>query len=90
MRVPHLTVIADRDHLIPPEVAAPLADLIGSRTSDVLRSDAGHIGLVLGRSAAKVTVPAIIDFLRRMSDSIDEGRGERVRGQQGADAAVLP
>ena len=52
-----LTVIAERDHIVPEPVAAPLPDLVGSEDSDVLRLDAGHIGLVVGRTAAKVTIP---------------------------------
>jgi polyhydroxyalkanoate synthase subunit PhaC len=79
VRPPHLTVVATRDHLIPEPVAAPLAGLVGSAASDLLRLDAGHVGLVLGRSAAKNTIPAIIEFMRRRSEPITkrEQREER-------------
>jgi polyhydroxyalkanoate synthase len=66
--VPMLTVIAERDHIVPEPVAAPLPHLVGSQESDELRLDAGHVGLVVGRTAAKVTIPRIIEFLRRRSE----------------------
>jgi polyhydroxyalkanoate synthase len=68
IEVPMLTVIAERDHIVPEPVAAPLARLVGSAESDELRLDAGHIGLAVGRSAAKVTIPRIIEFLERRSE----------------------
>ena len=67
IKVPMLTVIAERDHIVPEPVAAPLSVLVGSAESDELRLNAGHIGLVVGRTAAKVTIPRIIEFLERRS-----------------------
>jgi polyhydroxyalkanoate synthase len=66
--VPMLTVIAERDHIVPEPVARALPGLVGSEESDELRLDAGHVGLVVGRTAAKVTIPKIIEFLRRRSE----------------------
>jgi polyhydroxyalkanoate synthase subunit PhaC len=68
VRVPFLTVRADRDHIVPPEATAPLIDLVGSPDKHELRLAAGHMGLVVGRTAARTTVPTIIDFLRRRSE----------------------
>ncbi len=70
IRVPMLTVIAERDHIVPEPVAAPLPELVGSAESDMLRLDAGHVGLIVGRTAAKVTIPRIIEFLRKRSDPV--------------------
>jgi polyhydroxyalkanoate synthase len=75
--VPFLTVRANRDHIVPPEATAPLIDLVGSRDKHELRLDAGHMGLVVGRTAAKTTVPTIIDFLRRRSESVGSGPASR-------------
>jgi polyhydroxyalkanoate synthase len=69
--VPFLTVRANRDHIVPPDATAPLIDLVGSPDKHELCLDAGHMGLVVGRTAAKTTVPTIIDFVRRRSDPID-------------------
>lgn len=67
--IPMLTVIAGRDNIVPEQVAGPLPGLLtGSAENDVLRLDAGHIGLAVGRTAAKVTIPQIIDFLKKRSE----------------------
>ena len=70
IRVPFLTVRADRDHIVPPDATAPLIDLVGSPDKHELSLDAGHMGLVVGRTAAKTTVPTIIEFLRKRSDPV--------------------
>ena len=70
IRVPVLTVLAERDHIVPEATAAPLPDLVGSEERDCLRLDAGHIGLVVGRTAARVTIPRIIEFLKRRSEVV--------------------
>jgi poly[(R)-3-hydroxyalkanoate] polymerase subunit PhaC len=68
--VPFLTVRANRDHIVPPDATAPLIDLVGSADKHELCLDAGHMGLVVGKTAARTTVPTILDFLRRRSDEI--------------------
>ncbi|MCA0146378.1 alpha/beta fold hydrolase [Blastococcus sp. LR1] len=70
IRVPFLTVRAERDHIVPTAATAPLIDLVGSPDKHELVLPAGHMGLVVGRTAAKTTVPTIIDFLRRRSDTV--------------------
>jgi polyhydroxyalkanoate synthase subunit PhaC len=70
--VPFLTVRANRDHIVPPDATAPLIDLVGSEDKHELCLDAGHMGLVVGRTAAKTTVPTIIDFIRRRSDALGD------------------
>jgi polyhydroxyalkanoate synthase len=63
IRVPYLNVVAKRDHIVPLATASPAIDLVGSAEKDELQLDAGHIGLVVGRTASKVTIPTIIEFL---------------------------
>ena len=67
--VPFLTVLATRDHIVPEASAAPLIDLVGSPDKHELRLDAGHVGLLVGRTAAKTTIPTIIEFLIERSDA---------------------
>jgi polyhydroxyalkanoate synthase len=71
VRVPFLTVRANRDHIVPPDATAPLIDLVGAEDKHELCLDAGHMGLVVGRTAARTTVPTIIDFLRTRSEPVD-------------------
>jgi hypothetical protein len=61
--VPFLSVLGMRDHIIPEPTSAPVMDLVGSADKHELRLDGGHIGLVVGRTAAKTTIPTIIGFL---------------------------
>jgi len=74
-----MEVVADpdeQDQIVPEAVAAPLPDLVGSKENDVLRLDAGHIGLAVGRTAAKVTIPRIMDFLKQRSEPAAASRTE--------------
>ena len=68
VRCPFLTVLANRDHIVPEPAAAPLIELVGAPDKHELRLDAGHIGLVVGKTAARTTIPTIIDFLRQRSE----------------------
>jgi polyhydroxyalkanoate synthase len=79
--VPFLTVRGNRDHIVPPDATAPLIDLVGSEDKHELCLDAGHMGLVVGRTAARTTVPTIIDFIRRRSDDLAD---VAATGSQGA------
>ncbi len=67
---PFLNVVAQRDHIVPADAANPLIDLVGSEDRHELKLDAGHIGLAVGKTAAKVTIPQIIEFLQRRSEPI--------------------
>jgi polyhydroxyalkanoate synthase len=69
--LPFLTVRAERDHIVPTDATAPLIDLVGSEDKHELALPAGHMGLVVGKTAAKTTVPTIIDFLRRRSEPVE-------------------
>ena len=66
--VPFLHVLANRDDIIPEASAAPLIGLVGSPDKHELRLDAGHVGLLVGRTAAKTTLPTLIDFLKQRSE----------------------
>jgi len=68
VRCPFLTVLANRDHIVPEPAAAPLIELVGAADKHELRLDAGHIGLVVGKTAARTTIPTIIDFLQQRSE----------------------
>lgn len=83
---PFLNVVAERDHIVPVEAAAPLIDLVGSEDKDELRLQAGHIGLAVGKSAAKVTIPTIVEFLQKRSEELDEP----VSNQVGSGRTALP
>ncbi len=55
--------MADNDHICPPAAATPVVDLVSSDTTRVVRVPAGHIGLIISRTASKITLPALVDWL---------------------------
>jgi polyhydroxyalkanoate synthase len=71
IRVPFLTVRAERDHIVPADATSPLVELVGSEDKQELALQAGHMGLVVGRTAARTTVPTIIDFLKTRSEPVE-------------------
>ena len=60
---PFLSVLAENDHIAPPEAVGPLIDLVGSPDKTEMRLPAGHVGLMVGRAASKHTMPAIADWV---------------------------
>ena len=61
--LPTLSILATRDDLIPPEAAAPIGDVIGSREFELLELEAGHAGLTTSRKAATTTIPRLQEWL---------------------------
>jgi len=61
--VPFLSVVGERDHIAPIATSEPLLDLVGSNDKTELRVPAGHVGLFVGRTAAKQCVPGIIEWM---------------------------
>jgi polyhydroxyalkanoate synthase len=59
---PVLVLTARTDHVVPPQAATPLLDLVRSQHREHLQVDAGHVALVAGRQAATQTIPAIARF----------------------------
>jgi poly(3-hydroxyalkanoate) synthetase len=62
IQVPAFVAAPRRDHIVPPESARPLAELLPLAT--LLEPDAGHIGMTAGRSAQKVLWEPLRDWLR--------------------------
>lgn len=66
--VPFVSIIGEKDHIVPPASSAGLADLVGSADAEEMRLPAGHVGLVVGRSAHKRNIPAMAEWLERQSE----------------------
>ena len=65
---PFLNVMAEKDNIVPVGAVEPLTALVGSADAEELRLDAGHVGLAASRTAAKVTLPRIADWVIQHSD----------------------
>ena len=70
--VPFLNIVGEKDHIVPPASTGPLSDLVGSNDVEDLRLPAGHVGLIVGRTAQRRNVPAMADWLERQSDPIED------------------
>jgi polyhydroxyalkanoate synthase subunit PhaC len=70
LRWPLLNVVAAKDHIVPCDAATPVTELVGSAEAELLELPAGHVGLVMGKSAAKTTMPAIIGWLQDHSEEV--------------------
>jgi polyhydroxyalkanoate synthase len=66
--LPFLSVLGTRDHIIPEPSSAPVMDLVGSTDKHELRLDGGHIGLLVGRTAHRTTIPTLLEFLQQRSE----------------------
>jgi len=61
--MPVLNIYGLKDHLVPPACSIPLNDLVGSRDTQKLAFDLGHIGLYVSSKAQKELGPSIIKWL---------------------------
>jgi polyhydroxyalkanoate synthase subunit PhaC len=69
---PVLNVLAEFDHIVPTAGSEPLTRLVGSEDAEELRLKAGHVGLVAGRAANKISLPHIAAWMQAHSDPIEE------------------
>jgi polyhydroxyalkanoate synthase len=58
-----LSVIGDRDSLVPAEAIAPLESVLRAGVLETLHLQAGHADLFVGRQARKQCVPSIVAWL---------------------------
>jgi polyhydroxyalkanoate synthase len=71
VRVPILSVVAERDDVVPSAASRDLPALVGRDLVSESLIPAGHAGLVVGRAAAQHTLPRIIEWLRQHSDELE-------------------
>jgi polyhydroxyalkanoate synthase len=60
---PFLNIYGSRDHVAPPESVKPLTELVGSNTAEQRELNAGHIGLLVGSTMRRKTIPTVVDWL---------------------------
>jgi polyhydroxyalkanoate synthase len=64
---PTLCVLSEQDHITPPEAIGPLLDLVGADDKTELRFPSGHVGLIVGRRAARENMPAMASWIAERS-----------------------
>lgn len=65
---PLLVIAGTRDHLVPPQMARPLVDLVASPDRRYLELPAGHVGILVGSSARTELWPEVTDWLESRSN----------------------
>jgi polyhydroxyalkanoate synthase len=55
---------------VPPEATGDLTTLVGSEDVEELRLPAGHVGLIVGRTAQRSYIPQMADWLERHSQPL--------------------
>jgi polyhydroxyalkanoate synthase len=61
--VPFLNIYGSYDHVTPPPSVIPPGELVGSDDSETRALQAAHIGLLVGSSARKQTLPTVMGWL---------------------------
>jgi polyhydroxyalkanoate synthase subunit PhaC len=69
IRCPFLSVMSMADHITPPDAVTPMLDLVGSEDKSDMRFETGHVGLIVGRNAARNTMPGIAEWITQRSGS---------------------
>jgi polyhydroxyalkanoate synthase len=62
-----LNLIAERDHIVPPEMSSTVMELVSSQDKTQYIIPAGHVGMVAGRGAVTTLWPMIADWLQKRS-----------------------
>ena len=61
--VPFNNIIGDNDWIVPPAASTPLTGLVGTGDNTETHLRAGHVGLVVGRSAHRHNIPAMASWI---------------------------
>ncbi|QZP07595.1 alpha/beta fold hydrolase [Caenibius sp. WL] len=64
---PILSIVAEHDHVVAREAAAPLLNMTGSQDCEEILSKGGHVSVVAGASAVRRLWPSIDEWLGKRS-----------------------
>jgi len=67
IKVPFLHVIAQYDHIVPPDCAHPLVERVGSRDKEEVVLPGGHVSIAAGANAVKRMWPKLDAWLQKRS-----------------------
>lgn len=65
IQCPVLTIVAEQDHIVPYESAAPLHDKVGSQEKERLTFTGGHVGIIASPKAFPKFMAAVLEWLKR-------------------------
>lgn len=64
---PVLSIVAEQDHLVPPESSTPINAVVGSTEKDTITFPSGHIGLSVSGKAMRDLWPKVAEWLAKRS-----------------------
>jgi polyhydroxyalkanoate synthase len=67
IKVPLLSVVAQHDHIVPPDCARPLVERVASRDKEEVMLPGGHVSIVAGPNAIKRMWPKLDQWLEERS-----------------------
>jgi polyhydroxyalkanoate synthase len=67
---PMLSIVGEKDHIVPLAAAQGLPDLVSSADRTELTVSSGHVGLFVGRSAQRKTLPPLCDWMEAHSEKV--------------------
>ncbi len=68
IKCPVINLIAERDHLVPPESSLVFNDLISSKDKETIVFPSGHIGLSVSSKSLKGLWPGVADWITERSN----------------------
>jgi len=72
---PFLSIRGQKDHIVPMAATGNLPELVGSADIKELSLPAGHVGLIVGRTARQRYLPAMAEWLSAHSQTTDRSGG---------------
>jgi polyhydroxyalkanoate synthase subunit PhaC len=67
LRAPLLSLVADRDTVVPPSSSVLLNELVSSREQKIMRHPGGHVGLCVSKDAHKEFWPLVANWVAKNS-----------------------
>ncbi|WP_254764914.1 class III poly(R)-hydroxyalkanoic acid synthase subunit PhaC [Natrinema marinum] len=86
--MPVLQIVAEYDHLIPPEASKPFNDVISSEDTEILEFATGHIGMSVSSRSHADLWPQVCDWFEARSDGTEAEGEPEAPAEAGADAAL--
>jgi len=74
--MPLLNIVAEYDHLIPPEASKPFNEVVGSEDTTTLEFPTGHIGMSVSSRSHRKLWPEVCDWFEQRSRVDEDGATE--------------
>ncbi|WP_226479833.1 class III poly(R)-hydroxyalkanoic acid synthase subunit PhaC [Natrinema amylolyticum] len=86
--MPVLQIVAEYDHLIPPEASKPFNDVIASDDTEILEFATGHIGMSVSSRSHDELWPQVSEWFEERSNGTETGSEPETPEPEAADAAL--